>query len=173
MRIGLISDTHIPEVTTELPAQIREVFRDVDLILHAGDVYVTSVLDELEHIAPVLAAQGDDDYFEVMRDKRVKSKHVLTVEGVTIWLMHTIWLMRRKLISWHQHHPLSISTPDGKSPDIVVFGHTHKDTVEHDGDVLLVNPGSATFPNYEHRLGTVGLLTVTSGKAKVSIVQLK
>ena len=61
MRIGLISDTHIPHDAKAIPPQVKEVFRGVDLILHAGDIYLSSVLDELEEIAPVLAARGDDD----------------------------------------------------------------------------------------------------------------
>ncbi len=56
MRIGLLSDTHIPEVAGALPYQIAKAFKGADLILHAGDIYTTSVLDNLEHIAPVLAA---------------------------------------------------------------------------------------------------------------------
>ena len=51
MRIGLVSDTHIPEVAPAIPGQIAQAFRVVDLILHAGDIYVSSVLDELEYIA--------------------------------------------------------------------------------------------------------------------------
>jgi len=158
MYIGLLSDTHIPTVAVELPAQIKESFRNVDLILHAGDIYNVSVLDELERLAPVLAAEGDDDYIEVIKDKRVKKKHVLTVESIIIWLMH------EKPQSWGQ---------DGKPPDVIVFGHTHRDTVESNGGVLLVNPGSPTFPNYKYRLGSVALLTIDSGKAEVSIVQLQ
>ena len=57
MRLGLISDTHIPEVTKELPPQIAKALQGVDLILHAGDVYAPFVLDELERIAPVLVAK--------------------------------------------------------------------------------------------------------------------
>ncbi len=158
MRIGLLSDTHIPEAATELPAQIKEIFRDVDLIMHAGDIYIVSVLDELERLAPVLAAKGDDDYLEVINDRRVEKKHILTVEGTTIWLVH------EKPWAWDQ---------DEKPPDVIVFGHTHRDTVENNEGTLLVNPGSLTFPNYRHRLGTVAILTVNSGKTEVSIVQLQ
>ena len=61
MRIGLISDTHIPDHADELPEQLKDAFRGVELILHAGDIYTIPVLDELEIIAPVLAAEGDDD----------------------------------------------------------------------------------------------------------------
>ncbi len=57
MLIGLISDTHIPWAVKELPPEVGEAFRGVDLILHAGDIYSHAVLDELERIAPVLAAK--------------------------------------------------------------------------------------------------------------------
>jgi len=55
MRIGLISDTHIPTATKELWPQIYEAFRGVDLIMHAGDLMVPEVIDWLEEVAPVMA----------------------------------------------------------------------------------------------------------------------
>ena len=61
MRIGLLSDTHIPETEKKLPPELIEAFQGVDLILHAGDIYVPSVLDDLQRIAPVLDARGGAD----------------------------------------------------------------------------------------------------------------
>lgn len=188
MRIGLLSDTHIPDHAKELPAQLKETFRDVDLILHAGDIYTIAVLDELECLAPVLAAEGDDDY-EPVGDRRVKEKQILTIEGVTIWLTHEkplvyasrfrekqilttegIWLMDER--PWSSPDDSKEDPQDEATPDILIFGHTHKASLENIGSVLLVNPGSATFPYYKRELGTVALLTVNSGKAEISIVQL-
>lgn len=157
MRIGLISDTHIPDHAKELPRQLKEVFNGVDLILHAGDVYDVSVLDELESIAPILVAEGDDDS-EVLSDRRVKKEQIITVEGVTIWLIH------EKPQSWYQHK---------ERPDVIVYGHTHRDKIEDVRGVVLVSPGSPTFPHYKSELGTVGILTINSGKPEVEIVQLK
>src|SRR4030042_7066215 len=103
MHIGLISDTHIPYDIRELPTQVKEVFRGVDLILHAGDIYLSSVLDELEEIAPVLAARGDDDLPSV--NGRVKEKHVLNFEGFSLWLIHSF-----PYFSLHSMHSFSYST---------------------------------------------------------------
>ena len=164
MRIGLISDTHIPDHVKKLPVQLKEVLRGVELILHAGDVYVPSVLDELECLAPILAAKGDDDPLSTVNDRRVKRKHILTIDGVTIWLVHEMPL------AW----PLcSKETPQhDRPPDVIVSGHTHNATLENKGAVLLINPGSPTFPRYKLELGTVALLTINSGKAEAHIMQL-
>ena len=56
MRVGLLSDTHIP-VAPILYPEILDALRGVDVILHAGDIVLSRVLDELETIAPVYAAQ--------------------------------------------------------------------------------------------------------------------
>ena len=158
MLIGLLSDTHIPDAVMALPHQVKSAFHGVDLILHAGDIFVVSVLDELECIAPVLAAKGDSEYAEVRNDQRVSDKHSITIEGVTIWL-------------WHDGEWL----PDGqgKPPDIIASGHTHWPSVSNRDGVLLVNPGSPTYPLYKCRLGTVALLSVQSGKAEAQIIQLQ
>jgi putative phosphoesterase len=164
VRIGLISDTHIPDVAKKIPQQVVEAFGGVDLILHAGDIYAVSALDELGSIAPVLAARGDDDY--AIKDVRVKEVHYLTIEGLTVYVIHSSHFWARDLIERPERHNLN------KAPDIVVSGHTHRDTVLNIKDSLLINPGSATFPMYQYRLGTVALLDIDSGKAKARIVQL-
>ena len=53
---GLVSDTHLPERLSRLPAALFEVLRGVDLVLHAGDIGELRVLDELSRIAPVVVA---------------------------------------------------------------------------------------------------------------------
>ena len=165
MLIGLISDTHVPEIAKELPSRVREVFRGVDLILHAGDIFVDSVLEDLATIAPVLAAKGDDDY--AIHDKRMDEVQNLTLDGLNVYVIHSSQYFARDLIEHPEKHNLK------KSPDVVVFGHTHRDVVHQVGKSLLVNPGSATFPYYQLRLGTVALLTIKNGKAEAHIVPLQ
>ncbi|MDO8636653.1 MAG: metallophosphoesterase family protein [Dehalococcoidia bacterium] len=168
MRIGLLSDTHVPEARESLPPQVKETFRGVDMILHAGDIYRLSVLDELQTIAPVLAARGDDDHFRLLEDPRVKEKHLLTIDGLKLGLTHvvpypeTLW----------QTLDDRMKRDFGGPVDILVFGDTHEHLVETFKGVLLVNPGSTTLPFYRPRLGTVGILTIESGKARAEIIQL-
>ena len=61
MRIGLISDTHLPTMATRLHPAVHQVFAGVDMILHAGDLTGSEMLDLLSAIAPVRAVRGDQD----------------------------------------------------------------------------------------------------------------
>ena len=173
-RIGVLSDTHIPVDAKVIPCQIEEVFHGVDLILHGGDIYEPSVLDDLERIAPVLAAEGDDDDYDVTSDKRVKKKQTLTVDGVNISITH----IEPGLGPWSvfpdsRENLEEVSFNYDNVAEILLFGHSHRAKVQNRGNFLLVNPGSPTFPYYVHRLGTVALLNVSSGEVEVSIIQLR
>ncbi len=179
MLIGLLSDTHIAVPSEVLPPQIKAVFKDVDLILHAGDIWIPSVLDELECIAPVKAAWGDDDMkADLGDDKRMMEGHALLLEGVSLWLIHvkpSYGPLTSKEESNYSRPSYSRPDPEDREdpPDVVVFGHSHHHAIEHYKDVLLVNPGSLTLPDYVPTLGTVALLTISSGKAEARIVQLE
>jgi len=182
MRFGLISDTHIPYDADGIPPQVKELFKGVDLILHAGDIYSASVLDELEEIAPVLAARGDDD--TALVNGRVKEKHVLSFEGFSLWLIHVFpyfsssylrAFLYRSSSSAEQELEESLSEIVDREdlPDILVFGDTHKSLLRRVKGFLFVNPGSATFPDYRHLPGTVAVLNISPGKAEADIIQLR
>ncbi len=64
MKIGLIADPHLPSAGKELSPRVAEVFEGVDLILHAGDIYLASCLDWLEGIAAVKAVMGALDHLQ-------------------------------------------------------------------------------------------------------------
>jgi predicted phosphodiesterase len=53
MRLGIIADTH-----GLLRPEVFDVFREVDQIIHAGDIGPVELLTELEAIAPVLAVSA-------------------------------------------------------------------------------------------------------------------
>lgn len=168
MLIGLLSDTHVrlpgtrvelsTLTTEELPIQIKAAFSGVELILHAGDIYSLPVLDMLETIAPVLAAEGDDDPFNLMNDSRVKRTQTLTIEGLTIWM---------------SHYGLWTEDTTEKKPDVIVYGHSHRSALDKSNGIIRVNPGSPTFPLYQKIPGTVALMNIESGKVDIEIVQLE
>jgi putative phosphoesterase len=124
--IGLISDTHglvRPELT--------HAFENVDLILHAGDVGGSRVLEALQTIAPVEAVFGNVDD---PHDPALARERVVTVAGLTIHVSHGHELGRPTA-------QLALARYAG---DVVVFGHTHRPVtyIAPDGRVA-VNPGAA------------------------------
>ena len=168
MRIGLISDTHIPEACEHLPAQVFEVFHGVDLVMHAGDVYVNRVLDELAKIAPVIAAMGNGDEgldghrFKLDPDDRVREAHLLVLEGVRIGLVHAVPTPDE---TSDEVFARAIERNFGGPVDVIVQGHSHVEGIVRYGSTLVVNPGSATLPhNLVDVPGTVVRLDVVGGK---------
>ena len=179
MLIGLVSDTHIAFPSQPLPPQVLDAFKGVDLILHMGDVWIPSVLDTLESVAPVVAARGDDDMDEDFgEDSRMKKMQILSLEGITLWATH-IKPRYGQIVPQEQTNSYSAifgqrPTDDPEDPpDVVVFGHTHFAEIEEYKGVLLVNPGSPTMPSYIPKLGSVGLLTVKNGEVEARLVNLE
>ena len=178
MRIGLISDTHIPEACEHLPRRVFEVFRGVDLVMHAGDVYVNRVLDELGEIAPVIAALGNGDegldghQFKLAPDERVNTAHLMDVGGVRIGLIHALPTPDE---TSEQVFTKAMQAHFGGPVDVLVMGHSHLEGVARFGSTLVVNPGSATLPrNLVDVPGTVGILEVApGGGVSVEIIRLE
>ena len=168
MRIGLITDTHMPDVVKELPPRLADVFQDVELILHAGDIYNLSVLDDLERIAPVLAVLGDDDHYGLLRDKRVKQEQMLELAGYRVWLVHEGPRSTPFWLGWLRR---LVQRQDGK-PDVIVHGHTHEARICKVSGVLTVGSGSATFLNYKRGPGSVAILELGCDGPQASIVRL-
>lgn len=157
MRIGLIADTHIPEAGPELPAYVLDPLRDVDLILHAGDVFLPRVLDQLEAIAPVVCALGNHDP-GLVGDARVRPVQRLELEGFRVALLHAFEPLELGI------EELTRVLLDAEPADIVVSGDSHFERMVRLGDTLVVNPGSPTLPrNLSSRPGTLGFLTLHRG----------
>lgn len=146
-RIGVISDTHIPQFK-RLPDAIWRLFDGVELILHAGDLSVLSVLAELETIAPVEAVQGNIEYEEVVTILPIKREVV--VGHCRIGMVH---------ILGDAHNRVKVARQEFPDARVVVFGHSHIPWNEDRDGQLLFNPGSATDRRRQPRC-SVGMLHV-------------
>lgn len=176
MRIGLISDTHIPEARKQLWPQAFDALRGVDLILHGGDIHELWLLDALERVAPVFAARGNGEDGSGGRevqpdDPRLREAWSFDLEGLCIGLTHAIAIPE---IPPHFTVARSLERYfPGRRPDVVVYGDTHVEAIDRIDGVLCVNPGSPTYPhNLEVQLGTLGFLDLRDGRAEASIWQL-
>ena len=183
MKVGVISDTHNPSVGVQPPPEVAIAFQGVDLILHAGDIYVPSCLDWLEAIAPVYAVElGADAHFR--EDPRVvNNKRVLHLEGHAIGLTHDLLVpgMAQEITEFSplsKHFPpdadlsAALETVFDAVVDIVIFGHTHYAIVEKYQGILLVNPGSPALPKQLRRLGQVAIMALEPDHKSAEILEL-
>ncbi len=151
--VGLISDTH-----GQLRAGVHEAFHGVDLILHAGDVGGDDILDELSLIAPVEAVYGNTD---TPGNPRLSAQIVRDVGGVLIQVQHG-----------HESGRLTADALlERFDADVLVYGHTHRQSVTRREGRLVINPGAAG-PRRFHLMPSVARLTIRDGVAEVEIVTL-
>jgi len=125
MKIGVISDTH-----NYLDPKVKRAFSGVQHILHGGDVGLPAIIQELEQIAPVTAVVGNTD-----AGLNLKEVEVVELAGIKFLIHHIVDVHTPSEIlrkSIHQH-----------SPNVVVFGHTHKPFDQVIGKIRFFNPGYA------------------------------
>jgi putative phosphoesterase len=164
-RLGLISDTHMPERCPALPPAVFTALAGVDLVLHSGDVGELWVLDELSRIAPVVAVHGNDDTAEAQRE--LPYQQILTVAGERILLWHSHFAdPQEERASRRNDFGPGLERIAGRAlgagASIAVFGHWHLPLVTRHAGVFVVNPGAIASPNPVTRqaIQTVAILTM-------------
>jgi putative phosphoesterase len=150
MTIGVISDTH-----GMLRTQAWEALRGCELILHAGDVGAEDVLHELERIAPVVAVRGNVDV-EVWA-RRLPLSEMSEFKSKSFYILHRIADLDLK--------------PSAAGVDAVIFGHSHRPSMEWRDGVLYFNPGSAGPRRFSLPV-TVGKIEIVDGTLRPEIIPL-
>lgn len=147
MRLGVIADTH-----GLLRPEVLDVFRDVDHILHAGDVGPLGLLAELEALAPVTAVYGNTDGWDVRA--RLPAVARLELDGFRVVVTHGDQL------GSPTPEKLQAAFPDA---EILVFGHTHRPILTLvDVVVTVMNPGGAGARRFDLP-PSVGILELEPG----------
>ncbi|MGP3932947.1 metallophosphoesterase family protein [Nonomuraea sp. KM88] len=149
MRVVALSDTHAPRRWRSCPPRVAEHVRGADLILHAGDVCVPSVIEELAAYAPVHVVKGNNDGPDLDAPETLE----LTLDGLRIAMIHDSGPAKGRLPRMRRRFPRA---------GLVVFGHSHIPLDESDGGLRIFNPGSPTDRRRQPH-GTLGLLTIEHG----------
>lgn len=149
-RIGVISDTH-----GLLRPEAVKALRGSDLILHAGDVGGWEILRDLRAIAPVVAVRGNVDTQDWA--------HMMRLREVAEFGQHSFYLM-------HRIADLDLK-PQAAGFAAVIYGHSHRPSIEWQDGVLFLNPGSAGPRRFTLPV-TVGRIEIVDGELKPEIVQI-
>jgi len=135
MNIGILSDSHITE--TQLKSEgypkllktLKSIFKDVDHIIHAGDICVDQFIDDIATATgkSVSAVAGNMDF-----DTKWPKQLTLEFEGINIGITHYL-------------NDFTIF-PE-KSIRVFIYGHTHLPSIKDSPQgVLMINPGSLLKP---------------------------
>jgi putative phosphoesterase len=149
-KIGLISDTH-----GLLRQEAVEALRGSELIIHAGDVGKSEILDTLRTLAPVVAVRGNVDTADWAQ--ALPETAVAQAAGVTIYVLHDV-------------NALDLN-PLAAGFQVVVSGHSHKPGSYERNGVLYINPGSAGPRRFQLPV-TVARLNVERGPYEVAFLDL-
>jgi uncharacterized protein len=147
---GLISDTH-----GLLRHEAMQALVGVDVIIHAGDIGIPKVLEELRTIAPVHAVRGNNDSGAWAR--AIPLTEALELEGASIYVLHDL-------------KELDLD-PAAAGFAAVVTGHSHRPAMKTDGGVLYINPGSAGPRRFSLPV-TIGFLEIVAGEARGRIREI-
>ena len=145
--IGVISDTHLGQVTKEFERLYEKYLADKDLIIHAGDIVCEDVIDFLSR-KPLKAVCGNMDPFEIR--KKLLPKEVFEVAGFKIGVIH----------GWGPSGGLEDRIMNEMpGVDVIVYGHSHYPSNQVKQGVLMFNPGTATgYPSAG--FNSIGILEV-------------
>jgi putative phosphoesterase len=147
VRLGIISDTH-----GLLRPEVFDVFKEVDHILHAGDVGPADILTELEALAPVTAVYGNTDGWDLRA--RLPQVASIRLDGFDIVVTHGDQL------GSPTPEKLNAAFPDA---EIIVYGHTHRPLLTTvDVVVTVMNPGGAGPKRFDLP-PSVGIMELEAG----------
>jgi putative phosphoesterase len=163
VRVAVLSDTHAPRFWKRCPTAVAEHLRDVNLILHAGDVCTVNVLEELSAYAPVQVVLGNNDGPDVAEWGAPETLE-LELDGLAVAMIHDSGPKTGRPLRMRRRFPRA---------DLVIFGHSHIPMDVTAEGVRIFNPGSPTDKRRQP-YGTLGRLEITDGTlVRAEIIELR
>lgn len=159
MKILVVSDTHRKDENLRF---VIERQKPIDMLIHLGDAEGSEMFIP-DWVGPGCRMEmvlGNNDFFSMLDRER------------------EIVLGRHRVLLTHGHYYGVSIGPErladearSRGCDVAMFGHTHKPYQNVLGGVLLLNPGSLSYPRQEGRLPSYMILYV-DGNGELSCKQM-
>jgi len=146
MKVLVVSDTHGRDENLEWVVSYET---PIDAMIHCGDVegsedYFEALLD-----CPVYMVRGNNDFFSDLH-----SEIIVELGG-------------KKIMVTHGHYYGVSMGPErlideglDRGVDIVMFGHTHRPFFLEEKDIIVLNPGSLSYPRQSRREPTYLIMEI-------------
>ncbi|MGD9735564.1 MAG: metallophosphoesterase family protein [Solirubrobacterales bacterium] len=162
--IAIIADTHMPRGSRRLPELCRQLVREAEAVVHAGDFFALSAFEEVKALNPRLhAVRGNVDE-PALRALLAATATVDLPGGRSLAVVHDAGPAKGRLARLRRRFPAA---------DAVVFGHSHMPLLEAgEGELAgfqIFNPGSPTERRRAPR-ASMGLLEVGAADLEFSHV---
>lgn len=159
MRVLIISDTHGSEENLD---QVLELERPYGTVIHLGDIEGAENYIEQAAGCPLEAVRGNNDYFSTLPEEKI------------------IVIGKKRILITHGHYyyvaagvERLIKEAQGRDVDIVMFGHTHRPFIRHEGGLTVVNPGSISYPRQEGHKPSYAVMEIDEkGEAEILLKYL-
>lgn len=160
MKIGVISDTHLSAPSEDLHRIAEDVFSDVSMVIHAGDLTRYAVLGAFAR-KKIIAVRGNMDCHDVQ--VRLPQKDIVEIQGYRIGVIH----------GWGP--PKGIEDRIiGQFDDVhvIVYGHSHQSANHIKNGILMFNPGAFAGAGFTRSNPSVGILTLSSEGLSGEIIKI-
>lgn len=151
MKILIVSDTHRSHNSF---ARMIEKEGKADMLIHLGDVEGGEYYIEETAMCLVHMVAGNNDFFTPLSREEefyIGNKKVFITHG------HYYYVSRglERLIAEGAR----------RGADVVMYGHTHRPLLERTGDMLILNPGSISYPRQQGRQRTYMVMEINEDNA--------
>jgi putative phosphoesterase len=135
MRVLVISDTHKKHENLKV---VLERVSPVDLVIHLGDA--EGYEDYIGELCgcPLEIVAGNNDFFSSLpREKEIMvgNYRVFMTHGHYYYVGSGIEDLKREALA--------------RGADVAMFGHTHIPLIEYGDGIVVMNPGSISYPRQE------------------------
>lgn len=150
MKILIVSDTHGRDEKLEAAVAVEQPF---DYLIHCGDVEGREFFIEALAECPCTIVAGNNDFFSDLprEDEIVLEGHkIMVTHGHNYGVFMDLYGISEEAAA--------------RECEMVCFGHTHKPVIEKKNGVLVINPGSLSFPRQEGRQPSYAVMELHEGE---------
>lgn len=136
MKVLIVSDTHRKNENYFVAVEREKP----DMVIHCGDAEGCEYALTETAGCPVYIVLGNNDFFS-----NLPRELDLDIGPYKVWVTHG----HNYYVSMGSEHIRREALIKGVN--IVMYGHTHRPVVDQSGQVIVVNPGSLSYPRQEGR----------------------
>ncbi len=162
MKILIVSDSHGRDDNLKL---VIDKYKPFDMLIHLGDIEGSEyyIPEWVNPDCRIEMVRGNNDF-----SSNLDINREIMIEG------HKVLLTHGHYYSVRTTYDSLANAAKSRGCDTAIFGHTHKPFIGEVNGVMLINPGSISYPRQEGRKPSYIILnTDPNGKFDLDLEYLK